>query len=110
MGGNGLANWGIFMFIGNGLNDKLKEIITDQQSLNEVVKQLQIICHELDLDFDLALDKSDAVSDVVCNHKTSFPSAGGSVFCPECNKYIVKGDGTDDIKPWTKENLWRPHG
>ena len=91
------------------MEDKLKALITDQQSLNEVIREIQVICHKLDLDFDLALDNSDAESDGICNHETCFPNAGGAVFCPECDKYIVKGKKLD-TKSWAKENLWRPNG
>lgn len=85
---------------------------TNQQSLKEILTQLQIISQELSLDFDFALDKSEFEVEIPvsnCNHSTAFPCANGSVFCPSCNDYIVKGKPTE-YNSNLGDNLWRPNG
>lgn len=87
--------------------NKLKEIVKDQQSLQDVLVQLQLICQELDLDFDSALAKADIDADEspLCPHGCAFPSASGAIFCPECKGFIVGKDETNFNL--VEENLWR---
>ena len=68
--------------------------------LKDIIGQLQAVCHELRLDFDLALDKSDDSDGELptnCDHQLGYPCAGGSVYCPQCKEYIVKGN-PEEIK------------
>jgi len=89
---------------------KLKEIINDQQSLHEVIMTIQELCLELNLDFDSALDKAELERDLPegCDHAHAYPTGGGSIFCPECNVQLLKGN--DEIADYVQQNLWRPNG
>jgi hypothetical protein len=88
------------------MKEELNKIVTDQQSLQDVLVELQLICQKLDLDFDSAL--GNAVIDVdetpLCPHSSAFPSASGSIFCPECKSFLVGSGGKVNL---AKENLWR---
>lgn len=87
-------------------NDIIKAFIKDQDSLVELLVKLQIVCLELDLDFDFALEK--AIVDVdetpLCSHNSPSPAANGSVFCSECGRFLV---GSGMKVNLAKENLWR---
>ena len=101
------------------LKDKLKDIIekhaivssiTNQQSLKDVLSQMQVICQELNLDFDIALEKSEFSFELLptnCDHSDAYPYEKGSVYCPKCASYIV---GSSVPISYTPVNLWRPDG
>lgn len=80
-----------------------KNNITNQQALKDMVIQIQLMCEELELDFDSALDKSTEVPELKCAHTTACPTASGAVFCPECNTCIVKGKTMQEFLT----SLWR---
>jgi hypothetical protein len=96
------------------MKNELKSLLIGddkQQLLKELIMSLKSICQELDLDFDLALDKSDPPVEFVssdCEHVKAFPCGGDSVFCPTCNSFIVKGKmGGMDVSDYLKINHWR---
>jgi len=88
------------------MKEELAKIVKDQQSLQDVLIQLQLICQELDLDFDSALGSVDIDVDEtpLCPHDSAFPSANGAVFCPECKGFLV---GSGSKVNLAQENLWR---
>lgn len=92
------------------MKEELRKIVQDQESLRDVLIELQLICQDLILDFDSALEKADIDEDEspLCPHKGAFPSASGSIFCPECREFLVEGYAT--LSPnLIQENLWRPN-
>lgn len=92
------------------MKDKLKSILepATQEVLRDIITSLKEICLELDLDFDLALDKSSPPFELEaseCPHNGAYP-CGDSVFCPICG-CIVKGKEKYDFSDYLKQNHWR---
>jgi hypothetical protein len=83
--------------------------IEKQQALKYIIMELKVISDKLDLDFDLALDKSDPETNLKCNHREAYPYCVDSVYCPICKESIVKGKiSVTPISDYLKENHWRP--
>lgn len=83
--------------------------IEKQQALKQIIIELRLLAVDLELDFDLALDKSEPEitfppSD--CQHIDAFPFGGDSVYCPNCKECIIKGKTTPD-SDYLKQNHWR---
>lgn len=77
------------------LSNAAEKDISKEQSLREIITQLQIICDDLAIDFDSCFDKAILHYEEYligeCKHPNAFPSRDGSVFCPGCNQTIIKG-------------------
>lgn len=90
----------------------IKEHDNSQECLRQILLELQVIAFDLELDFDLALVKSDFEVEISgeCDHEDAAPYADGSVYCGKCSTFLVKSrhpipSATPDV-----ENLWRPNG
>jgi len=81
--------------------------VDEQQALRYLISNIKELSLELELDFDLALDKSDLVVELTCQHPEAYPCGIDSVFCPICKEYVIEGKKTE-IVDYLKYNHWRP--
>lgn len=84
--------------------------LDQQQALKQLIIDLKTLSLELGLDFDLALDHSDIFIDIAtedCDHTRGFPCGGDSLFCPNCNNYIIEGTMGLVENPFINKNVWR---
>ena len=98
--------------------DNLEAIIKNAKDQQECVRQilleLQVICRDLEIDFDLALLNAEPeikdMSQDACDHKDAMPDRYGYVYCQECSTYLVKSRSSIPVTPLVEQNLWRPNG
>jgi hypothetical protein len=76
------------------LSNAAEKNISKEQSLREIITQLQIICDDLAIDFDSSFDKAILHYEEYligeCKHPNAFPTRDGSVYCPGCDQVIIK--------------------
>lgn len=96
--------------------EKLKLLLTelrethnvdDSQAFKYLIIHLKELSIELDIDFDLALDKSESYIELNCQHAEAYPCGVDSVFCPMCGEYLIEGKSKTKVVDWLKENHWR---
>lgn len=69
---------------------ELNSLVNTQLDLKDLLRTLESIALEKNLDFCMALDDFEEIDESDCIHYDAFPCEDGSVYCPTCETTIVK--------------------